>query len=272
MADTSGDAVGAAGVDHLSACADAARAVVAAIRSCPMGARVPACPDWTAYDVVVHLGNVHGWAATIVETGERAPAQDDAPSSRRSSVVARWYAAKAEDLLQVLRAACPDEACWTFSSGHRTRGFWSRRQAHETLVHLADLQQAAGRGPRVPAALTPAVAADGVAEALEVFVPRMHARGRRAVLSAPVLLAPNDTGDVWWVEPPPEGVDAPPTVHRSRRTAAEPEPPSSVDTVSAPAADLMLLLWKRLPVDHPTVSLEGDQERLRAFLASPLTP
>ncbi len=268
MAETSGGAAGAVSVDHLAACAGAAVAVVAAIRSCNMSARVPACPDWTAYDVVVHLGNVHGWAATIVETGEQAPAQDDAPASRRSGAVARWYAAKAEDLLQVLRAACPEEPCWTFSEGHRTRGFWSRRQAHETFVHLTDLLQATGRGPQVPEPLTAPLAADGVAEVLEVFMPRMHARGRRADISAPVVLAATDTGDRWLVEPPATDEDPP----SAQRLAQEEPSDGGLDTVSAPAADLMLLLWQRLPADAATIHLDGERDRLLAFLASPLTP
>jgi uncharacterized protein (TIGR03083 family) len=268
MAETSVGAAGAASVDHLAACAGAAAAVVAAIRSCSMNARVPACPDWTAYDVVVHLGNTHGWAATIVETGERAPAQHDAPTSRRAAAVARWYAAKAEDLLQVLRAACPEDPCWTFSEVHRTRGFWSRRQAHETLVHLTDLLQAADRGPRAPELLTGSLAADGVAEVLEVFLPRMHARGRRADIAAEVLLAATDTGDRWLVEPAATDVD-PPSV---RRLAQKGPAGYEVDTISAPAADLMLLLWKRLPADGATIHLDGERDRLLAFLASPLTP
>lgn len=254
----------AAPVDHLSACAAAATAVVKTITSCDMGARVPACPGWSTYDVVVHLGNVHAWAATIVETGEEAPEQNDEPRSRRPRAVARWYAGKAEDLLEVLRAARPADPCWTFSASHRTRGFWPRRQTHETLVHLADLQQACGRVPEI----APDLAADGVDEVLEVFLPRMHARGRRADIGAPVVLHATDTGAAWVVTPA-EGSDGAPAV---RRVTWDDVAASELDTVAAPASDLMLLLWKRLPLDSAGVDLRGDRERLLAFLGSPLTP
>lgn len=264
MADVSGDAAPVT-VDFVSAYAAAAAEVVATIPSCDMGARVPACPDWTAYDLIVHLGNVHAWAATIVETGRSAPEQNDEPRSPRAKTVARWYAGKAEDLLQVLRSANVEDSCWTFSRGHSTAAFWPRRQTHETLMHLADLQQSCGRTTTIPAAL----AADGVSEVLEVFLPRMHARGRRADLSHPIVLRATDTGDTWLVTPPLEDGDEPPLAGPARW---EEVADVGLDTVLASAADLLLLLWRRLPTDDPGVTLEGDRTRLLAFLRSPLTP
>ena len=274
MAVAQGDA-DAEAVDFVSAYAEVAAEVVAAIPSCDMGARVPACPSWSAYDLLCHLGNVHAWAATIVETGRSAPEQDDRPPSRRSRSVARWYAGKAEDLLQVLRAADPAEPCWTFSAGHHTQAFWPRRQTHETWVHLVDLHQSARRSTEIPACL----AADAVAEVLEVFLARMYARGRPATISAPLVLHAEDTGDTWLVSPsigrprrggrPRPGADGPPIV---RRLSSPDAAVGGLDTVTASAPALMLLLWKRLSADDGHVHLDGDVERLRAFLASPLTP
>ncbi len=253
-------------VDFVSAYATAAAELVEAIPSCDMAARVPACPGWSTYDLLVHVGNVHAWAATIVETGREAPEQDDRPGSRRAKSVARWYSGKAEDLFQVLRAAQPGDPCWTFSAGHSTKAFWPRRQTHETLVHLADLRQAAGRTADIPAPL----AADGVAEVLEVFLPRMHARGRPARLDAQVLLHAHDTGDAWLLTP--FRGEGPPLVRRIGLSGGPDSHVQDLDRVSAPAADLMLLLWKRLPVDHPGLTLDGDRDHILAFLTSPLTP
>jgi uncharacterized protein (TIGR03083 family) len=255
-----GDAV-APTVDFVTAFAAAAAELVATVPSCDLGARVPACPRWSSYDLLVHLGNVHAWAATIVETGRPAPEQNDEPSSRRARTVAQWYAGKAEDLLQVLRTA-GNGPCWTLSTRHRTKSFWPRRQAHETWVHLVDLQQAQGRTTDIPARL----AADGVGEVLDVFLPRMHARGRRAVLSDPLLLHAGDTRDTWLITP---RLDGPPEGHRVEDTELV---DAGIDLVTATAADLMLLLWKRISPDHPTVTLDGDRGRLLAFLRSPLTP
>lgn len=248
-------------LDFVSVFASAAAEVATILPSADMAAPVPACPAWSTYDLVVHLGNVHAWAATIVETGRSAPQQDDRPASRRPRAVADWYLGKAGDLLAVLRAADPERECWTFSAADHTQGFWQRRQAHETLVHLVDLHQARGSTADLPAA----VAADGVAEVLEVFLPRMHARGRHADLRSPLLLHASDTGDTWLLAPG----DGPPTVQRVEDTHLVDH---GTDLVVAGAGDLMLLLWGRLRPDAPGVTLDGDRTRLLSFLGSRLTP
>ncbi len=264
MADAKGHTAATA-VDFVSAYAAAAAEVVAAIPSCDMEQGVRACPGWTAYDLISHLGNVHAWAASIVETGRSAPEQNDRPRNRRAKAVARWYAAKADDLLQVLRVARPEDECWTFSALHHTAAFWPRRQTHETLVHLADLQQTSGRTTVIPTSL----AADGISEVLDVFIPRMHARGRRATISHPVVLRATDTVETWLVTPPLDDGDGVPL---AGTVAWDAVADVGLDTVSGTAADLMLLLWKRMDPDDHAVTLDGDRTRLLDFLRSPLTP
>ena len=230
-----------------------------------MGASVPTCPGWSAYDLVMHLGNVHAWAASILETRAEAPRQNDEPESHRPKAVARWYEGKAEDLLAVLRDAPADEECWSFSRAHRDVRFWQRRQAHEVAVHLADLRGVREGSPVLPASVTPALAADGALEVLEVFLPRMHDRGKPAELSAPLLVHATDTGDSWLLTPLGGG---PPQV---RAVSADETVADATDLVAAPAAELMLLLWHRLPTTEDTVALDGDRDRILAFLQGPLT-
>lgn len=247
---------------------------------------VPGCPGWTAYDLTVHLGNTHAWAATVVETGRRAPPQDDRPKSHRPREVSRWYAGKAEDLYQVLRTCDPDAETWNFSTTPRVAAFWPRRQTHEVLVHLVDLHQVLGWAPYLPVAL----AEDAVGEVLEVFLPRMHQRGHPVALEAPLVLAATDTGREWVLRPRPGG---PPEVEawsgeggageaqsgegpgegRSGEApsgATRPDAPV-VDRVEAPAEVLLPLLWKRLPPTTPELRVSGDRARVLAFLASRLT-
>ncbi|HSE10330.1 MAG TPA: maleylpyruvate isomerase family mycothiol-dependent enzyme [Nocardioidaceae bacterium] len=259
-------------VDFVSAFAAAAAEVVETIPSCDMAAAVPACPPWSTYDLVRHLGNIHAWAATIVETGSSTPEQNDRPRSRRAKSVARWYTGKAEDLLQVLRHAQPDEECWTFSARHHTQAFWPRRQAHETLIHLVDLHQTLGTTPDIPAD----IAADGVAEVLEVFLPRMHAKGLPARLSAPLRLHATDTDDAWLLTPARLD-DGSPIVRRLESPDLGGLDVLDVEghrvaTVRASASDLMQLLWKRRSPDESGIDLEGNEDRILDFLDSPLTP
>ena len=251
-----------------------------AVASTPMDARVPACPDWTAYDLVCHLGNVHAWAATIVETGRSAPEQNDEPRSHKPKVVSEWYSAKAEDLYEVLRSASPRKQCWNFVFGGDGAEFWQRRQMHETTVHAIDLLACTGR----TADVEPVLAADGVDEVLTVFLKRMHDRGYPAVLTAPVCFVATDVDRAWTVSPravvadPRAGVPAQPRGSSTETAPAIVEGPPRVverrhpgaDQVAAPAETLYRVLWGRGERDGLT--LTGDEARINAFLDSRLTP
>ena len=168
-------------LDFTEAFATAAERFAVTVASADLRAAVPTCPGWTIYDLVVHLGNVHAWAATIVETGQSAQGQNDQPSARKPRTVAEWYAGKAEDLYAVLRDSDPGAPCWNFAFGIGTSGFWSRRQLHETTIHGVDLALATGRHPE----LDRDISADGVDEALRVFGHRMHMRGYPAYHHSP---------------------------------------------------------------------------------------
>jgi uncharacterized protein (TIGR03083 family) len=267
-------------LDHVELFAAAAERFAVAVAGCDLHVPVPGCPGWSTYDLVCHLGNVHAWAATIVETGAAAVEQNDAPRSRKARAVSQWYAGKAEDLYEVLRAADPQAACWNFAFGAGKAGFWGRRQLHETTMHQVDLDAAAGRDPEP----TTEVCADGVDEVLGVFLPWMHRR-RHPALSAPVCLVATDTDDAWTVSPrveAPHDTGVPVQVRGSVSESVAPVvtgPPlvvarrhPSADRVEAPAEVLYRLLWKRCSVDDPAVSISGDRPRVTAFLGSRLVP
>ena len=49
-----------------------------------------------------------------------------------------------EAVEDTLRTADPAVRCWTFLPAPSPLAFWARRQAHETAIHRADAQLAAG--------------------------------------------------------------------------------------------------------------------------------
>ena len=188
---------------------------------------VPACPGWTVLDLVAHLGNVHTWAAAIVTSGGRV----EEPVQQPGEVpLDAWYAARASHLLGVLTASDPDAPCWNFAGVDETAGFWRRRQLLEILMHLVDLDQAHGRDT----SLEPTVCADGVSETVEVFGPRLHARGFPADLAAPVSLVATDTGHTWTLSP---GTSGPPLLSEGGAL--------SVHRLTGTAEQLWLRLWNR---------------------------
>lgn len=255
---SAGQLTSTSSLDLVEEFATAAERFAVDVAASDLAASVPACPGWSTYDLLVHLGNTHAWAATIVETGRSAPTQNDEPAFHQPRVASAWYAGKAEDLYEVLRAADLTEDCWNFAGVHTTKAFWARRQTHETLVHLVDLAQA--NGFAVDDLLRPDLCTDGVAEVLEVFLPRMRRRGYVAELNAPLTIRTLDTDHVWTLTPRHDG---PPFV------AVRSEP--GADLVEGNAVDLLRLLWKRAPADHPGVSYVGNRDRIAAFLESRLT-
>jgi uncharacterized protein (TIGR03083 family) len=278
-------------VEHVSQFAAAAERLADAVATADMRAAVPTCPGWRVIDLVKHLGNVHARTATILETGQRAPEQNDRPRSSRPRAVSGWYLGKAGDLYEVLRHTDLTEPCWNFAFGSGVKAFWSRRQLHETTIHQVDLDLASGRGAVDgsgivgPLPIEPAVAADGIDEVLTVFAHRMHSRGHAARLERPLAITATDTGDHWLVAPQPRRTSSPQLPAQATGSVAEsvhPLPPSVErrrvsaeavqDRVTGTADVLLRLLWKRLPVDDREVHVDGDAARVRAYLTSPLVP
>jgi uncharacterized protein (TIGR03083 family) len=242
-------------------------------------APVDSCPGWSSYDLVVHLGNIHAWAATIVETGLEAVEQNDEPRiATKAKVVGEWYRGKAEDLYEVLRQTSPDSPAWNFVHGSGEASFWSRRQLHETTIHQVDLDLTRDRVTEID----PDVSVDGIAEVLTEMLHRMHQRGHPTALDEPIALVAADTGDTWVVSPrspssqvvPLQPVSATDDAVLSLPPSVEHRRDGSVSTgnlVEAPSGVLYRLLWQR-PVNHQELHLAGDQGRVRAFLRSRLTP
>ncbi|MCW2665237.1 MAG: hypothetical protein JWN57_199 [Frankiales bacterium] len=210
--------------------------VTALLREGSADLPVPGCPGWTVLDLTTHLGNVHVWAAAQVRArGEKAPYVEATPGED----LAAWYAACAEEVVAALEQAAPDEPAWGFGPTPRTAAFWQRRQLQETAVHRWDVEAALGREGVLDAEL----AADGIDEALTVFVPRQVALGRVPTLPGGLALR-CDTGQAWQVGP-----DLP-----------------SLATVSGPAGVLLLLLWGRLPLSDPRLQVQGDGEAAAGVL------
>ena len=227
--------------DHLAHFAADAAAVAAVLQTAPLDAAVPACPGWALRDLAVHLGYVHRWALSCVRTGEpvragTTPVADDD--------LADWFDEGAQALPAELATTDPERVCWTFA-GPGTVAFWRRRVAVETAVHRVDAQSASGRARAVPDDL----AEDGVAEVIEMFLPRQIGRGRTSVPTTGATLVAADSGRTWQLGA------VPPTA-----------------TLTGPASALLLLLWRRLARTDPVFTVTGELDALDRLLAHALTP
>jgi len=208
-------------------------AAAATISPASLAARVPSCPDWSLTELIWHLGRVQRFWATTIYAGEvdpEFPAEADAPE--RAAELETWLRASTRELLDALRAVSWDTPAWTWWKEDRTVGAIARHQVQEAAVHRWDAQlAAAGRPDPLPAK----VAEDGVDEFLWI------ARQMRG--PEPIAFHANDSGATF-------GAGGEPVVA----------------TVSAPASDLVLLLYGRVSADD--VRIEGDASALTPFLVA----
>lgn len=226
----------AAYIDAITREASAMAAAVDAARHRP----VAACPGWDVADLAVHMGHVYRWCEEIVRT--RATTR---PTQRWTCAVddpglGQWLLEGAASVSATLSDTDPDTAVWTMGPPPTAR-FWSRRQAVESLVHRWDMETAAGGTPQMDAEL----ATEGVGEMLEMFLPRVRRRSGVVGSGETIHLHRTDGPGEWFVRFAPEEVEV--TAEHAKADVA----------LRGPAADLLLVLWRRLPPD--TVQLFGDR-------------
>ena len=208
---------------------------------------VPTCGDWTVYDLADHLGRGNLWVVTAVSEMHGGGGGDELRAPAAEGDLRVWFDETADAITTAL-AGDPEAAAWTFTTRlPRTVGFWRRRRAHETVMHLWDLRNTFGAADEDP--IDPVLAADGVQEVFGMYAQRMVSRGLAAEPAAAVRVVATDTGDAWTYGP------------------GEP-----VAELSATAEDLLLGLWGRRDRSGERFTWSGDERAGRAALIGPLVP
>lgn len=227
-------------------------------------ALVPACGDWRAAELVLHLAGVHHWAAGMA-VGDPTRDEDlpapDAADRDPGPALAALYRRHASGLWATLDTSGPDGAARTLL-GEGPASFWWRRQTHETLVHLHDLHAArlgSGPGALDAVAVAPEVWGDGVDEVVTMFQPRQVRLGRMAPLTDRLRVVASDLGWSWTLGDAEAAFDA--------------DSDEAVDaTLTATAQCLDLLLWGRHAPGEAGAVVDGDLDAARRVLAGPLVP
>jgi uncharacterized protein (TIGR03083 family) len=209
-------------------------------------APVPPCPGWTVADLTWHLLEVHHFWRTIVAGGRDTWEGYEQPARPAAGELVPAYRAGLDETLRVLSAADPAQANWTWAADH-SAGWVVRRMAQETAVHCWDAQASAG----APAPVEPALASDGVDEFLQHFLdwdPDAPAR-----VGGSVHLHCTDVAGEWTVR---EGDGAFLVTREHAKGDA---------ALRGPAGNLLLALWRRVPVT--VLDVVGDAEVAARFLA-----
>jgi uncharacterized protein (TIGR03083 family) len=201
-----------------------------------LDANVPSTPEWSVRDLAHHVGRVQHFWAENVRAGNPDGPWPGAVTPPTDEVLAGWLRQATASLCDALEAAGPTAPCWTWWGEPATAGAVARHQVQEIAVHAWDAEAVAAS----PDPLRSDVADDGVAEFLEIVL----GSSAEAVPGA-VTFRATDTGGSWRVAGAGPG-----------RRQAE---------VSATASDLVLMLYRRLPVADCVV--EGDPLLVASFLA-----
>ncbi|WP_405936551.1 maleylpyruvate isomerase family mycothiol-dependent enzyme [Streptomyces sp. NBC_00726] len=231
----------------------------AILRGADLGATVPTCPDWTLRELAEHVGRAHRWVGEIVRTrsGEAIPAEkvpDNSPGSDDPAALDAWLAEGAAGTADALREAGPDAEVWSWA-WDGSAGFWARRMAIETVVHLADAALAA----QVPYTMAPELAADTIEEWLEI-VSFAQTDGDREVAQLrgaerSLHLHATDAPDAeWLIEIGSDGF----TWRRAHAKATV--------ALRGPLTDVMLVFNRRLDPGSDRVEVLGDAALLDFWL------
>jgi uncharacterized protein (TIGR03083 family) len=203
---------------------------------------VPWLADWTARDLVSHLGVVHRWVVGVLRAGTTEPPRSPRRTTAPDEDLHGWYAQGLIELVATLRTTDPDAPAWHMSpAAPQTVASWARRQAHEHTVHRLDLEEAAALEH---APVDPVLAGDGVDELLAVVLPRWQHTSPLVTARARVAVLATDLDRGWTVEVADGAV-------RCSAGATD----GADARVSGTADQLLLHLWGR-PGD---VSVDGDR-------------
>ncbi|MER7842651.1 maleylpyruvate isomerase family mycothiol-dependent enzyme [Kitasatospora sp. NPDC096077] len=229
---------------------------VAAVRDADLTLPVPDCPDWTLADLVRHAGSVQRWFTVLIRQRiqERPLSRDvDLRLPERPEGLPDWLAEAAAQAAAAFAEGDLDEPMWAWGADQHAR-FWVRRMLFETLVHRVDAERALG----LAAEIDPELAADGVDEFLTnlpfaaFFAPgTAELRGEDRT----IRFARTDGEGDWLVRLRSDGFGLDQGDGTEDDTAAD-------ATVRATAAELLLLLYRRLDRTAAGVELAGDQELL----------
>jgi uncharacterized protein (TIGR03083 family) len=227
--------------DRLEIIAEESQRISATVAALELGARVPTTPEWSVRDLAHHIGvGQWYWGENVRAHNAAERSGAELTALPEDSDLLAWMGWCTYSLLSALREAGPDAPCWAWWPEPHTAGAVGRHQAQEVSVHRWDAEGVTGASKP----LHPGLADDGVPEFIEIMVGT-----DLASLPGAVTLTATDTGASWRVAGAGVGESA----------------PARVSELRASASDLVLMLYRRLPV--PDAAVEGDPVLVAALLS-----
>ncbi len=225
--------------DRLEIIAAESRRMAETVAALDLDARVPSTPEWSVRDLAHHIGEVQWyWGENVRAQNPEQRSGAKLTAFPEDSDLLAWLGWCTYSLLGALREVGADAPCWAWWPEPHTAGAVGRHQAQEVSVHRWDAEGVTGASTP----LHPGLADDGVPEFIEIMV-----GSDLASLPGAVTLTAIDTGASW------------------RVAGTGGERAARVSELRATASDLVLMLYRRLPV--PDVDVEGDAMLVAALLS-----
>jgi uncharacterized protein (TIGR03083 family) len=184
-------------------------------------------------DLVWHLSGVQHFWSWVVKTRAPDPSTYVEPVRHPDDELLGFLAAQNAELETVLAGADPATRVWTWAP-QQDVAFVLRRQAQEATIHTVDVEQVLGDVRPIATD----VGLDGLDEWLEVIVPGVLPGG-----------PPEDAHPVVF-----HAVDA--DAERTLFPGARPFP---IAALTGTAGDLLMAVWRRVPLEVLTVDGDGLQ-------------
>ena len=210
-------------------------------------ARVPPCPDWNVDDLAWHLYGVFYFWRTIVQQRLDTWETVVEPTHPGRDALLPMYRDELATMVRVFRESAGETSTvWTWC-GPQTPSWHIRRMAQETAVHRWDAESAAGTVQPIDAEL----ASDGIDEFFEFFVNKADAS---EPVGGTVHVHCTDVAGEWLVKP--AGDDFEVIREHAKGDCA----------LRGAASDLLLVLWRRLPLS--AVDVVGDEGVAARFVGA----
>jgi uncharacterized protein (TIGR03083 family) len=235
--------------DHIAAIASEGAALAGTAAS-GLDRPIPSCPDWDMAKLILHVGLVHTWAGECVRRrATEGVDRSTLPRAPEGTARVAWLGAATASLIDALGVAADDDPAGVWRDQPVAAAFWGRRMAQETAVHRWDAQAAVGRPEPVEAAL----AADGIAEVVELLLPLSVEALSAGDAPGTLHLHCTDIAGEWLL-----------SVQDGRLEVAHGHDKGDA-ALRGEASDLFLACWGRRTAAAPEVI--GDQAVAQAWLA-----
>ena len=207
-------------------------------------AEIPLCTGWSMKDLVSHVGTVYATVENIISSDsiERPP---DLFSSTPEGDIFDWAKNNFYKLQEVIKTRDASDPIWTWGK-EKNIGFYIRRMAHESLVHMWDAETVENEHISVDGD----VACDGIDEFIDVSLQLVASRKESSYPDGSIHLHRTDGEGEWLLEVVEEEL----LVKRAHEKGDV--------AVRGSALSLLLYLWGRQPAD---IEIFGDSELAKTW-------